>query len=155
MYECPSILTSGAQKAGTIGTLEAPFDSPERWKDDGADRGAIGAMWYVCTHHTPFVRCSAKTKIIPCTQSIFCFRLCFSAFFAWILVRGSDSMSPGNFAIYLSWSEWDEKAKVDSLPVLSRGITLLKCRSPVPHLASAAAANSRRRAAAAGNRPSL
>ena len=69
LYECPSILTSGAQKAGTIGTLEAPFDSPERWKDDGA----IGAMWYVCTHHTPFVRCSAKTKIIPCTQSIFLF----------------------------------------------------------------------------------
>ena len=42
MYVCPSIFAPGAQTAGPIGTGEAPFDAPERRKDDGANCRVIG-----------------------------------------------------------------------------------------------------------------
>ena len=44
---CLSILAPGGQTAGPIGTGEAPFDAPERRKDDGANSGAIGGKWHV------------------------------------------------------------------------------------------------------------
>ena len=44
---CPSILAPGAGTGGRIGTGEAPFDAPERRKDDGANRGTIGETWLV------------------------------------------------------------------------------------------------------------
>ena len=48
-----SILAPGAQTAGLIGTGEAPFDVPERRKDDGASRGAIDATWHVPRANVP------------------------------------------------------------------------------------------------------
>ena len=56
MYVFPSISAPGARAADSIGTLEVPFDSPEWRKDDGVDRGTIGAIWHlarataVCTN---------------------------------------------------------------------------------------------------------
>ena len=47
-HVCPSILASGARTAGLIGTGEALFDAPERWKVDGFICRAIGA-----TRHVP------------------------------------------------------------------------------------------------------
>ena len=44
---CSSISASGARSAGPIETGEAPFDAPERRKDDGANRGVIGTTWHV------------------------------------------------------------------------------------------------------------
>ena len=42
-----SILAPGARTAGPIGTGEGLFDAPDRQKDDGANRVAIGARWHV------------------------------------------------------------------------------------------------------------
>ena len=47
MYVCPSILAPGARTVGLIGTEEAPFDAPERRKNDGAICKAIGAARHV------------------------------------------------------------------------------------------------------------
>ena len=44
---CPSILTSGGQTGGPIGTGAATFDGPERRNDFGAGHAAIGVTCYV------------------------------------------------------------------------------------------------------------
>ena len=46
MNVCPNIFASGDQTASPIWTGEAPFQEPDRWKEDGANREAI-----VTTHH--------------------------------------------------------------------------------------------------------
>ena len=38
---------NSTRTAGPIVTGEAPFDSPIRRKDDGADLGSISSMWHV------------------------------------------------------------------------------------------------------------
>ena len=43
---CPSILAHGARTAGQIGTGEAPFDAPERRKDNGNNGSVAGTTWY-------------------------------------------------------------------------------------------------------------
>ena len=48
---CSSILTSGDQTAGPIGTGVAPFDAPERRNDDGA-----GHVTTRVTCHVPRAR---------------------------------------------------------------------------------------------------
>ena len=44
---CSSIFAPGARTAELIGTSGISFDAPEQRKDDGANRGAIGATWQV------------------------------------------------------------------------------------------------------------
>ena len=46
MNVCPNIFASGDQTASPIWTGEAPFQEPDRWKEDGANREAL-----VTTHH--------------------------------------------------------------------------------------------------------
>ena len=46
-FVCPSTFVNSARTAGPIVTGEAPFDSPIRWNDDGADLGSISSTWHV------------------------------------------------------------------------------------------------------------
>ena len=47
LFVCPSILTSGGQTAGQIGTGVAPFNAPERRNDDGAGHVTTRVTWHV------------------------------------------------------------------------------------------------------------
>ena len=44
---CVQAFLTGEKTVGPIRTGEAPFDAPERRKDDGDTRGVIGIIWYV------------------------------------------------------------------------------------------------------------
>ena len=46
-FVCPSTFVNSARTAGPIVAGEAPFDSPIRRTDDGADLGSISSMWHV------------------------------------------------------------------------------------------------------------
>ena len=46
-FVCPRIFVNNARTAGPIVTGEAPFDSPIRRNDDGADLGSISSRWHV------------------------------------------------------------------------------------------------------------
>ena len=44
---CVQTFLTGEKTAEPIKTGDAPFDAPERWKDDGDTREVIGIIWYV------------------------------------------------------------------------------------------------------------
>ena len=46
-FVCPRTFVNSTRTAGPIVTGEAPFDSPIRRKDDGADLGSISSTWHV------------------------------------------------------------------------------------------------------------
>ena len=46
-FVCPSAFVNSARTADPIVTGEAPFDSPIRRNDDGADLGSISSTWHV------------------------------------------------------------------------------------------------------------
>ena len=46
-FVCPRTFVNNARTAGPIVTGEAPFDSPMRRNDDGADLGSISSRWHV------------------------------------------------------------------------------------------------------------
>ena len=46
-FVCPKTCVNSTRTAGPIVTGEAPFDSPIRRKDDGADLGSISSTWHV------------------------------------------------------------------------------------------------------------
>ena len=64
---CSRILAPGARTAWLILTGEAPFDAPERRKDDIDNRRAIGRTWYAPRANVPckkrhFVKTACKTS---------------------------------------------------------------------------------------------
>ena len=46
-FVCPRNFVNSTRTAGPIVTGEAPFDSPIRRNDDGADLGSISRTWHV------------------------------------------------------------------------------------------------------------
>ena len=46
-FVCPRTFVNNARPAGPIVTGEAPFDSPIRRNNDGADLGSISSRWHV------------------------------------------------------------------------------------------------------------
>ena len=46
-FVCSRTFVNSARTAGPIVTGEAPFDSPIRRNDDGADLGSISSTWHV------------------------------------------------------------------------------------------------------------
>ena len=46
-FVCPRTFVNSTRTAGRIVTGEAPFDSPIRRNDDGADLGSISSTWHV------------------------------------------------------------------------------------------------------------
>ena len=46
-FVCPRTFVNSTRTAGPIVTGEAPFDSPIRRNDDGADLGSISSTWHV------------------------------------------------------------------------------------------------------------
>ena len=46
-FVCPRTFVNSTRTAGLIVTGEAPFDSPIRRNDDGADLGSISSTWHV------------------------------------------------------------------------------------------------------------
>ena len=79
-FVCPRTFVNNARTAGPIVTGEAPFDSPIRWNNDGADLTPNSV--HGCTLARPTWRCMKKGAGVHCARAVHVQMFCTCSSFA-------------------------------------------------------------------------